>query len=48
MLLEGEALKAVAPHAKLRYRKFKAAFEASLVGFSLAGLEMLNEDWQDA
>jgi radical SAM superfamily enzyme YgiQ (UPF0313 family) len=48
MLLDGEALKAAAPHAKVRYRKFKAAFEASLGGFSLAGLEMLNEDWQDA
>jgi len=48
MLLDGEALKTAAPHAKVRYRKFKAAFEASLGGFSLAGLEMLNEDWQDA
>jgi radical SAM superfamily enzyme YgiQ (UPF0313 family) len=48
MLLDVEALKAAAPHAKVRYRKFKAAFEASLAGFSLAGLEMLNEDWQDA
>ncbi|MCZ6780595.1 MAG: radical SAM protein [Nitrospirae bacterium] len=47
-LLDGEALKTVAPHAKIRYRKFKAAFEAALQDFSLSGLEMLQEDWQDA
>jgi len=47
-LLDGEALKAVAPYAKVRYRKFKAAFEASLQDLSLSGLEMLEEDWQDA
>jgi hypothetical protein len=32
----------------VRYRKFKDAFEASLQGLSLAGLEMLREDLQDA
>jgi len=47
-LLEGEALKAVAPYAKVRYRKFKAAFESALQDFSLSGLELLEEDWQDA
>jgi len=47
-LLDGEALKSVAPHAKIRYWKFKAAFAAALQGFSLSGLEMLNEDWHDA
>ncbi len=47
-LLDGEALKSVAPHAKVRYRNFKAAFEEALKGFSLTGLEMLKEDWQDA
>jgi radical SAM superfamily enzyme YgiQ (UPF0313 family) len=47
-LLEGEALKAVAPYAKIRYRKFKAAFESALQGFSLSGLDLLEEDWQDA
>jgi len=47
-LLDGEALKTVAPYAKVRYRKFKAAFEAALEGLSLSGLEMLEEDHQDA
>jgi len=47
-LLDSEALKAVAPYAKVRYRKFQAAFQAALEGFSLNGLEMLEEDWQDA
>jgi radical SAM superfamily enzyme YgiQ (UPF0313 family) len=47
-LLDGEALKSVAPHAKIRYWKFKAAFAAALQGFSLSGLDMLNEDWHDA
>ncbi len=47
-LLEGEALKAVAPYAKIRYRKFKAAFESALQDFSPSGLDWLEEDWQDA
>jgi len=47
-LLDSEALKAVAPYAKVRYRKFKVAFQAALGGLSLNGLEMLEEDWQDA
>ena len=47
-LLDGEAVKAVAPYAKVRYRKFKVAFQAALEGLSLNGLEMLEEDWQDA
>jgi radical SAM superfamily enzyme YgiQ (UPF0313 family) len=44
-LLDREALKAIAPHAKLRYRKLKAAFETALQGLSLAGLEILEEDF---
>lgn len=47
-LLDGEALKAVAPYAKVRYRKFHAAFQEALEGLSLNGLEMLEEDPQDA
>ncbi|MBM4124542.1 MAG: B12-binding domain-containing radical SAM protein [Nitrospira sp.] len=47
-LLDGEALKAVAPYAKVRYRKFHAAFESALRDFSPGGIEMLKEDWQDA
>lgn len=47
-LLDVEALKAVAPYARVRYHKFTAAFEAALEGLSLNGLEMLAEDWQDA
>jgi hypothetical protein len=46
--LNHDTLKAVAPHAKIRYRKFKAAFASALEGFSLSGLDMLKEDWQDA
>jgi hypothetical protein len=33
---------------KVRYRKFKDAFETALHGFSLAGLEILSEDLRDA
>jgi hypothetical protein len=47
-LVDGEALKAVMPYAKVRYRKFKAAFEASLHGLSIHGLDLLSEDFQDA
>ncbi len=47
-LIDSEAIKAAVPHVKVRYRKFKDAFETSLQGFSLAGLEMLSEDFQDA
>lgn len=47
-LLDSDAMKAAIPHVKVRYRMFKDAFEASLEGFSLTGLELLNEDWQDA
>ena len=47
-LLDGDALKSVAPYAKVRYRNFKAAFEQGLQGLSLTGLDMLNEDLQDA
>ncbi len=47
-LLDGDALRYAAPYAKVRYRKFKAAFEEALQGLSLTGLDMLNEDWQDA
>jgi hypothetical protein len=47
-LLDGEALQSVMPHAKVRYRKFRAAFEASLEEVSLNGLEILREDLPDA
>ncbi len=47
-LLDREALKAIAPHAKVHYRKFKAAFASAAQGLSLAGLEMPDEDLQDA
>jgi hypothetical protein len=44
-LLDPEALKAIAPHAKVRYRKFKAAFATALQGLSPTGLEMPEEDF---
>ena len=47
-LLDSEALKAVTPYVKIRYRKLTTAFEAALEGLSLNGLEMLKEDCQDA
>jgi len=47
-LIDSDAIKAAVPHVKVRYRKFKDAFETSLQGFSLTGLEMLSEDFQDA
>jgi len=43
-LLDSEALKAVTPYVKIRYRKLTTAFEAALEGLSLTGLEMLKED----
>ena len=43
-----EALKSVMPHAKVRYRKFTTAFEASLEEVSINGLDMLSEHLQDA
>lgn len=47
-LIDSEAIKAAIPHVKLRYRKFRDAFEASLQGLSLSGIEFLSEDFQDA
>lgn len=47
-LMDLEAIKAAAPSVKVRYRKFKDAFETSLQGLSVAGLEVLSEDLQDA
>ena len=47
-LLNNDSLKAVAPYAKIRYRKFTAAFASALEGCTLSGLEILQEDWQDA
>ena len=47
-LVDSEAIKSALPNVKVRYRKFKDAFESSLQGLSLAGLEMLREDFQDA
>jgi hypothetical protein len=49
-------MKVSIPDVRVRFRKFKDAFEASLQGFSLAGLqgfslaglEHLSEDSQDA
>lgn len=47
-LIDSEAITSAVPNVKVRYRKFKDAFETSLQGFSLSGLEMLSEDFQDA
>ena len=48
-LVDSDAMKAAIPNVKVRFRKFKDAFETSLQGLSLAGIELnLNEDLQDA
>jgi radical SAM superfamily enzyme YgiQ (UPF0313 family) len=47
-LADSDAITAAVPHVKVRYRKFRDAFETSMQGLSLAGLEMLTEDFQDA
>ena len=47
-LIDSDAMKAAVPNVKVRYRKFKDAFETSMQGLSLAGFEMLTEDLQDA
>jgi hypothetical protein len=47
-LLDGDLLKSIAPFATIRYRKFKEAFAPALQDFSLSGLDLLHEDWQDA
>ena len=41
-------MKVAIPNVKVRFRKLKDVFEASLQGFSLAGFEHLNEDSQYA
>ena len=48
MLVDSDAMKVAIPHVKVRVRKCKDAFETSFQGLSLAGLEHLNEDVQDA
>ncbi len=47
-LADSELWKAVVPYAKIHYRKFKAAFEASLDGLSIHRLSLLGEDFSDA
>jgi len=47
-LIDSDAVAAALPHVKIRYRKFKAAFETSLGDLSLSGIEFLREDFQDA
>lgn len=47
-LLDGEALKSMMSHVKVRYRKFRAAFESSLEGIPFNGLELLSENCPNA
>jgi hypothetical protein len=54
--MDSDAMKISIPDVRVRFRKFKDAFQAALEGFSLAGLQgfslagldHLNEDSQDA
>ncbi|WP_447980269.1 B12-binding domain-containing radical SAM protein [Candidatus Nitrospira bockiana] len=43
-LLDGETLKAILPHARVRYRKLKAAFDQALDTLTAGELELLSED----
>jgi radical SAM superfamily enzyme YgiQ (UPF0313 family) len=47
-LIDSNAIKAAIPNVRVRYRKFRDAFEAALQGLSLSGVEFLCEDIQDA
>ena len=47
-LVDGEALRALMPTARVRYRKFKGAFEASLQGLAINGIDLWSEEFQDA
>jgi hypothetical protein len=42
-LVDGDALKALIPHAKLRYRKFRAAFDHAVHKLAIADASMPNE-----
>jgi len=47
-LVGSDAMKVAIPNLNVRFHKFKDAFEASLQGFLLAGLDYLHEDSQHA
>ena len=42
-LLDGEILQAITPHATLRYRKLKEAFQSVISEFSLGDLDLFDE-----
>ncbi len=46
-LADSELWQAVVPYARIHYRKFKAAFEASLDGLSIHRLSLVGEDISD-
>jgi hypothetical protein len=47
-LVDSDPMKVAIPGVRVRLCKFKDAFEASLEGFSFAGLKHLNEDLKNA
>lgn len=47
-LLDGELLQAITPHAKLRYRKLKEAFQSTVSELSLGDLDLFDESVQHA
>jgi radical SAM superfamily enzyme YgiQ (UPF0313 family) len=47
-LLDGEVLKAITPHTKLRYRKLKEAFQSSVSEISFGDLDLFDESTQHA
>src|SRR2546426_1919372 len=47
-LLDGEFFKQAAPSVRVRFRKLRAAFDSALVHVSFHGLDLLEEDLQDA
>jgi anti-anti-sigma regulatory factor len=47
-LLDSEFFKQAAPSVRVRFRKLRAAFDTALEGLSFHGLDLLEEDLQDA
>src|SRR5438093_607302 len=47
-LLDGEFFKQAAPSVRVRFRKLRAAFDSALAGMNFHGLDLLEEDLQDA
>jgi hypothetical protein len=47
-LLDGEILRAITPHTKLRYRNLKEAFQSTVSEISLGDLDLFEESARHA